>query len=102
MQIERCVISTFQVAESLGFNGATFAPGSTWCGVTSENQATIRLIGRCRLAPVFLRMHGYSVIVNGVIALIGSLSEDFDDVRVMTRGFCDMLSELYDRTYGAE
>jgi hypothetical protein len=23
-------------------------------------------------------------------------------VRVMTRGFCDMLSELYDRTYGAE
>jgi hypothetical protein len=23
-------------------------------------------------------------------------------VRVMTRGFCDMLSELYDRTYGTE
>ena len=31
-QIERCVISTFQVAESMGFK-ASFGSGSTFCGL---------------------------------------------------------------------
>jgi hypothetical protein len=30
------------------------------------------------------------------------MTQGFCPVRVMTQGFCSMLSELYDRTYGAE
>jgi hypothetical protein len=35
-QIERCVISTFQVAESMGFKG-DFANGSSCCGLAIDH-----------------------------------------------------------------
>jgi hypothetical protein len=35
-KIERCVISTFQVAESMGFKGG-FANGRTYCELAIEN-----------------------------------------------------------------
>ena len=39
--IERDVISSYQVAQSLD-STVTFARGSTFCGFTGENEATIR------------------------------------------------------------